>query len=387
MYNFDLRLAADKAAKATSCRNEMDFCLASNAHMNQVDVKKLPMREQNNSKPQSPLITIGIPTYNRAALARNCVASALAQSYQNIEVLVSDNASTDDTLMTLKSINDKRLRVLTSPENVGATNNFSKCIREAKGDYLTLISDDDILDPTFLEKCVRLVNIQPDIAIVLAAYDVLVTDEFYKNERRIIPAVLSKKLSTGIWDGIEILEEFLSGRISAQLLSSIVRTDILRRNDGYGKHPSAGDLATWIPALLEGRAGLVNERCTTYVVHKSSFSAMFSADDRLSDLCKVMEELSAVTEKTIPDRATRHKIQRLVWRFMAYQAMITLLLYRRAGASPVDAVRKFWNWRTMLKQCSLMDFMTTLRFRTLGRILLPTPVIRWLMALRLDSLF
>src|ERR1035438_6606460 len=100
-----------------------------------------------------------------------------------------------------------------------------------------------------------------------------------------------------------------------------------------------------------------------------------------------MEELSAVTEKTIPDRATRHKIQRLVWRFMAYQAMITLLLYRRAGASPVDAVRKFWNWRTMLKQCSLMDFMTTLRFRTLGRILLPTPVIRWLMALRLDSLF
>jgi glycosyltransferase involved in cell wall biosynthesis len=355
--------------------------------MNFVDVKELPMREQNNSNAQSPLITIGIPTYNRAALVRNCVASALAQSYQNIEVLVSDNASTDDTLAILKSINDKRLRVLTSPENVGAVNNFSKCIREAKGDYLTLVSDDDILDPTFLEKCVRLVKMQPDITIVLAAYDVLVMDEFSKNERRLIPAVLSKKLSTGIWDGTEILEEFLHGRISAQLLSSIVRTDILRRNNGYSKHPCAGDLATWIPALFEGRAGLVNERCTTYAVHNSSFSARFSADDRLSDLCKVMEEISAVTEQKIPDRATRHHIQRLVWRFMAYQAMITLLLYRRAGASSIDAVRKFWKWRAMLKQCTLMDFITTLRFRTLGRILLPAPLIRWSIALRLDRLF
>jgi glycosyltransferase involved in cell wall biosynthesis len=333
--------------------------------MNFVDVKKLPMREQNNSNAQSPLITIGIPTYNRAVLVGNCVASALAQSYQNIEVLVSDNASTDDTLAILKSINDKRLRVLTSPQNVGAVNNFS----------------------TFLEKCVRLVKMQPDITIVLAAYDVLVMDEFSKNERRLIPAVLSKKLSTGIWDGTEILEEFLRGRITAQLLSSIVRTDILRRNDGYSKHPSAGDLATWIPALLEGRAGLVNERCTTYVVHKSSFSAGFSADDRLSDLWKVMKEISAVTEKIIPDRETRHHIQRLVWRFMAYQAMITLLLYRRAGASSIDAVRKLWNWRAMLKQCTLMDFITTLRFRTLGRILLPAPVIRWSIMLRLDRLF
>jgi glycosyltransferase involved in cell wall biosynthesis len=355
--------------------------------MNFVDVKELPMREQNNSNAQSPLITIGIPTYNRVALVRNCVASALAQSHQNIEVLVSDNASTDDTLAILKSINDKRLRVLTSPENVGAINNFSKCIREAKGDYLVLVADDNILDPAFLEKCVRLVKMEPDIAIVLAAYDILVMDEFSKNERRIVPAVLSKKLSTGIWDGTEILEEYFHGRISAQLVSSIVRTDILRRNGGYSKHPCASDEATWIPVLLEGHAGLVNEPCATYIVHNSSLSAGLLADDRLSDLCNVMEEISAVAEQKIPDRATRRHIQRLAWRFVAYQAMITLLLYRRAGASVVDAVRKVWNWRTMLKQCTLMDFITTLRFRTLGRILLPTPVIRWLIALRLDRLF
>jgi glycosyltransferase involved in cell wall biosynthesis len=345
------------------------------------------MLEQNNTNARSsyPLITIGIPTYNRAALLKNCVASVFAQSYRNIEVLVSDNASTDDTLATLKSFDDDRLRVLTSPVNVGANNNWAKCVFEAKGDYLVLMADDNIPDPTFLEKCVRLIKIEPRIPIVAAAYDILVVSEFSKNERRVVPAVLSKKLSTGIWDGTEILAEYFNGRISAQLLSSIIRTDILRRI-GYSKHPCAGDEATWIPVLLEGRAGLVNERCATYMVHSSSLSAGFGADDRLSDLCEVMKEISVVVERKISDRATRSQIQRLTWRFVAYQAMITLLLYRRAGASVIDVVRKLWNWRKLLKQCTLMDFITTLRLRTLGRILLPTPVIRWAIVLRLDRL-
>ena len=52
----------------------------------------------------NPLITIGIPTYNRVSLLKGCVESALAQSYPNIEVIVSDNASTDDTLAFLQSI-------------------------------------------------------------------------------------------------------------------------------------------------------------------------------------------------------------------------------------------------------------------------------------------
>ena len=231
-----------------------------------------------------------------------------------------------------------------------------------------------------------LIKAEPGIPIVVAAYDVLVLNEFSENERRVVPAVLSKKLSTGIWDGTEILREYLNGRISTQLLSSTIRTDILRRN-GYSQHPCASDEATWIPVLLEVRAGLVNERCATYNVHGSSLSAGFTPDDRVSDLCDVMKEISVVAERKISDRETRSQIQRLTWRFVAYQAMITLLLYRRAGASVTDVIRKLWNWRTLLKQCTLMDFITTLRLRTLGRILLPAPVIRWSIALGLDRFF
>ena len=336
-----------------------------------------------------PLITIAIPTYNRASLVKNCVANALAQSYQNIEVLVSDNASPDDTVAILKSVNDERLRVLTSPKNVGACENFSKCILEARGDYLVLLSDDNLLNADFLEKCVRMIRAEPGLPIVMAGYDNLVMDEFYENERRLVPAILSKNLSTGIWDGTEVLREYLHGRISADSLSVTVRTDILRRNNRYSKeyYRYAPDKATWIPALLEGRAGLINECCATYMVHDSSLSSQVAADDRLSEFCKMMNEISAAAAQKFSDLGMQREIQRLTLRYLAYQVMVTLVLYRRAGASLTDVGRKLWNWRTMLKQCTLMDFITTVRFRSLGRILLPTPVVRWSIALGLDRLF
>jgi len=348
---------------------------------------KTPVAVASDTASTTPLITIAIPTYNRADLVETCVTSALAQTYWNIEVLVSDNASTDDTVERLKAFGDKRLRVLTGDENVGAPGNFAKCVQEARGDYLVLAADDNTFEPRFVEKCAELLKVEPDLPIVLSAYDVLVLNEFSSGDRRLIPARLSKRLSTGIWQGTDILREYLNGRLSAQLLSSVVRTDILRlRRNDFAKHPHAGDEATWIPALLEGRAGLVNERCATYMVGGKSLSDRFTADERLADLCQVMEEIAELAEKTIPDSATRRQIQRLTMRYVAYLATINLVIYRRAGASLTDVARKIWSWRTLIRRCTVMDFTTTLRLRSLGRILLPTPLARWSVRLGLDRL-
>lgn len=353
------------------------------------DERKTIQAQQKSLSPSSdtayPLITIGIPTRNRAALVKGCVASALAQTYRHIEVLVSDNASTDDTPATLAAFGDPRLRVLRHASDVGLVENFNTCIREAKGDYIVLLSDDNTLDPTFLEKCARLVRAEPGLPIVLAAYDILMKDEFGKDDVRTVPAVLSKKLTTGIWDGTEILKEYLHGRISAQTLSSIIRTDILCRNGGYSsEHLCASDEAAWIPPLLEGRAGLVNERCATYMVHNANFSGGLTADYRLRDLSKVMEEVRALAERKIADPDRRHEIQKLTLRYVAHQSLINLVIYRRAGARLRDIARQLWQWRPLLSRCSPMDFVATWRLRSLGRILLPKPVLRLSIALGLD---
>lgn len=357
--------------------------------MNFVDVKTLPAHARNGADAQSsyPLITIAIPTYNRSGLVKSCVENALAQSYRNIDVMVSDNASPDDTLAVLKTVNDKRLRVLTNPKNVGAIENHAKCLREAKGDYLVLVSDDNILDAQFLEKCVRLIRQEPGLPIVLAAYDNLILDEFHEGDRRLVPAIVSKRLSTGIWDGIEVLREYFHGRLSADSLSVVVRTDVLRRNDRYSnEYLVSPDKATWIPALLEGRAGLINEACATYLIHGTQLSSHFSPDERLKDFCKMMQEVPAAHARKFPGSAKQGEIRSLSSRYLAYQAMVTLVLYRREGASATDAVRKFWQWRPMLQRCTWTDFLATVRLRSLARILLPRSMLRPLIALGLGRL-
>lgn len=324
----------------------------------------------------NPLVTIGIPTFNRAALVNDCVKSALAQSYSNIEVVVSDNASTDDTSAALKSFDDPRLRVVTNPENVGHVGNFNRCLREAKGDYFVLLCDDNTLEPTFLEKCVRLANAEPGIPIVMAAYDILMVDDS-TNEKKVVPAILSRKHTTGIWDGTEILKEYLCGRISTQTLSSIIRTDFLRSNGGYSsEHLYACDEASWLPALLEGRVGLVNERCATFIVHHSRVSSDLTADYKLKDLIKVMEEISASAARKVPNPARRREIHRATMCNIAHRAIQELAFNRRNGASLIDVIRRLWSWRGLLARCTLIDFVAASRLRLIGRILLPTPVLR-----------
>jgi glycosyltransferase involved in cell wall biosynthesis len=349
------------------------------------------MYSKNHFSTQSnyPLITVGIPTYNRAALVKRCIEGVLAQTYPSIEVLVSDNASTDNTLAVLGAIGDDRLRILTSYENVGAVENFAKCIREARGNYLVLLSDDNFwVTDTFLERCAQMIKAEPGLPIVLAAYDVLDMDDFYTHGQRIVPAVLSKKLSTGIQDGVEIFKEFCRGKLSAGSLSVVVRTDILRNNNRYSKeYCHACDDATWMPALLEGRAGLINERCATYLVHGSSMSKTIAADDWIEDYKKLTEELSVTAVRKFPDQSMQHHIKKLALMYLAYQLMITLVIYRRAGASLSEIVQKLWNWRTILKQFTLMDIIAIVRLRSLGRILLPKPVARLSIAVGLDKLF
>jgi len=103
----------------------------------------------------TPLVTIAIPTYNRAdGYLRGCIASALDQGYPNLEVVVSDNCSVDDTSGLVASFADERLRYIKHPENIGATNNFNFCLQEARGTYFLLLHDDDLIDKDFVESCI-----------------------------------------------------------------------------------------------------------------------------------------------------------------------------------------------------------------------------------------
>ena len=99
-----------------------------------------------------PLVTIGIPTYNRAdSFLQEALQSAVAQTYENIEIIVSDNCSTDNTEMIVKNFSDTRIKYVKQSKNIGAFNNFNYCVNIATGSFFHMLHDDDKIDPDFIE--------------------------------------------------------------------------------------------------------------------------------------------------------------------------------------------------------------------------------------------
>jgi len=102
-----------------------------------------------------PLVSIGIPTYNRAAKLTRAVESVRSQTHRNLELVISDNASGDETEAVCRAFceQDSRVKYLRSPVNRGPTANFNTVFGELRGDYLMLLSDDDWLAESYVATC------------------------------------------------------------------------------------------------------------------------------------------------------------------------------------------------------------------------------------------
>src|SRR5487761_1383875 len=100
-------------------------------------------------------VSIGIPTINRSPLALRAIRSALAQTYSDVEVIVSDDASTDDTVERIREIQDPRLVLFQQQQRLGLVGNFDFCLRHATGEFFLLLGDDDVLLPEAIERLVH----------------------------------------------------------------------------------------------------------------------------------------------------------------------------------------------------------------------------------------
>ena len=121
----------------------------------------------NNNK--TPLVSVIIPTFNRAKLVPRAIKSILDQSYANFECIVVDDASTDDTKNVVNSIKDERIIYLRHQENrhVSATRNTG--INNARGEFIAFLDDDDEWTPDKLEVQVPVIEkTGPEVGLVYA---------------------------------------------------------------------------------------------------------------------------------------------------------------------------------------------------------------------------
>ena len=115
------------------------------------------------------LVSIGIPAYNRPEGLATAVRSALAQDWQAVEVVVSDDASPDPAVAGVLSelaAGDKRVRVLRQRENLGHAANYRTVLEAATGDYFMWLSDDDWIDERYVRRCLEALLNSPGAVLV-----------------------------------------------------------------------------------------------------------------------------------------------------------------------------------------------------------------------------
>lgn len=116
-----------------------------------------------------PLVSICIPTYNRDRKLERAVHALATSRYKNLEIIISDNASTDETQRVCSSLcaSDSRVKYFRHAENQGPTNNFEFVRAQANGKYFLWHGDDDYLDSDYIETCVG--ELERDQSLVLSS--------------------------------------------------------------------------------------------------------------------------------------------------------------------------------------------------------------------------
>ena len=311
-----------------------------------------------------PLITVAIPTFNRGALLGGCIQAALSQTYDNIEVLVSDNASTDDTEAVLREFDDKRLRVLRQENNIGMHPNWNACLAAARGEYVVFVSDDDRISPWFLERCVGAIK-QSQVPVVIALSDVRVFSSGQTKRAR-----TSRHIGSGIRSGTDVLSEFLMNETTIAMCSVVLRTEALRSRGGFPlDFPHTADIAVWAPLLFEDQVGFVNETCATYNLHQNSETARLSVVEILHDGCKFTDLISGMADERIKHPSLREKIKLQARHFFSRQALIFLAYHHSNGAGLNEILTLVWRFR---KDLMSVEKLSALRFVAI--IICPRPI-------------
>jgi glycosyltransferase involved in cell wall biosynthesis len=106
------------------------------------------------------LVSILVPVFNRENIIAETLESAIRQSYENVEIVVVDNASTDDTWKIIEELSkaDGRIRPFRNAKNIGPVRNWRRCVEEAKGFYAKILWSDDLIAHDFIEKCLPLMD-------------------------------------------------------------------------------------------------------------------------------------------------------------------------------------------------------------------------------------
>lgn len=209
-----------------------------------------------------PLVTLAITTLNRPRFLHETLASALAQDYANLDILVSDNGSTDATPLLTKALvnSDARVRLRRNETTVPLHEHFTQCVEAARGEYFVLLHDDDRINSCFVSEVVGVATRHPDVNVVVPA-NVMMDEQGATIREYARP-------SCEVFDGPRFVCDWLGCRepqVLIDVTTILTRTEVIRRFGGY-QHLEGGrntDNLLFLQCAITSRVGFA-ERARFY---------------------------------------------------------------------------------------------------------------------------
>ncbi len=225
---------------------------ASSSPLNSLkSVQELLAAELNSS----PLVSVVIPTYNRLKVLLRAVDTALNQTYRNLEVIIVDDGSTDDTRAALAPYGDRIRYIYQKNQGASAARNYG--ISEAHGKYIAFLDSDDEWLPTKLEKQIELLETHPEFSFVAC----LATDE--------------KRTYTGYDDHATQFMRFILQPFTQNMTRYVVRRECFQQHGLFDTSiHGPEDWELWLRLLKNGcRFGYVPEPLMSYTSSDDAISS------------------------------------------------------------------------------------------------------------------
>lgn len=199
------------------------------------------------------MISVVIPLYNKKKCIGSTLDSVLSQSYQDFEILVVDDGSTDGSADVVRHYNDQRIRLITKV-NGGVSSARNEGIRHAQSDYIAFLDADDLWEPDFLAEINSLISDFPDAGIYGTSYHYLKHGEKVVANKP-VPDRYYGVIDNTSWD---IAHLYCSSAVCCKL-SELKRIGLFDERIAYGE-----DIDVWWQIMLNSPAAYSNKALATY---------------------------------------------------------------------------------------------------------------------------
>lgn len=219
----------------------------------------------------TPKVTFVVPCFRLAHFLRECVDSILHQSYPEIEVLIMDDQSPDDTGAVARDIladyQDRPISYVLNERNLGNIRNYNKGIQMARGRYVWILSADDRLrDPDVVKKYVRLMDASPDVGYAFcAAHTITGTDDAGLHKRSVY------RPEDQILDSSKLVKDIVDNNFELVAASVMIRKECYETVTLFPPDmPHRGDSYVWALIALRYRVAYFSDAMVDYRIHDGS---------------------------------------------------------------------------------------------------------------------